>query len=138
MRRGVKVNKDNLLFFTIKQLWDGGRRKIRNSYHMVHFKLDSRPVKKRLSSDTKLPDRRRHGTARGPGLRGPPGPLQEERQTTLAGLHLHCEDTWFVGTLKRTWKERAARQTRFLTTPRHRCSDQSEPHIRQSALLIIY
>lgn len=62
---GVKVNKDNLLFFTIKRLWDGGRRKIRNSYHMVHFKLDSRPVKKQLSSDTKPPDQ-----PRGPG---PPG-----------------------------------------------------------------
>lgn len=35
------MNKDNLLSFTIKQLWQEGGGKIRNSYHMLHFKLDS-------------------------------------------------------------------------------------------------
>lgn len=31
----------NLLSFTIKAYWEGTGSKIRDSYHMLHFKLDS-------------------------------------------------------------------------------------------------
>lgn len=37
----MKVNKDNLLFLTKKRVLGvvGRNREIRNSYHMVHFKV---------------------------------------------------------------------------------------------------
>ena len=66
---------------------------------MVHFKLDSWPVKKQLSSDTKLPGSLRDSTAASRGPQGPAGPPRDRmcdnsrfrEETSFELLSLNCE-----------------------------------------------